>query len=703
MIDAEALAGSQSPNDTGPTMTAQAVSSTPSPKTSTPLTITVRARGDVAGGVWPTMTIRIDGTNIGSTSVTTSTFADYQFDATSLHGGAKVDVVFTNDGRSGSEDRNLYVAYVADAKQTILPQSAGVVYDRGQGNLAFDGVDTVTGTGSMYQAGALRLTWPSTSADPDLARKIDAARFLQQATFGPDMPTINELVNKSYSAWIDEQIAMPITADFVNYVQSKYAKGDAYRPKGSSYTPTWVGQKFWQTAQTGPDALRRKVAFSIHHIFMVSQADANLWMQGRAYANYLDTLNKNAFGNFRTLLQDMAMSPVMGIYLSHMRNRKEDLATGRVPDENFAREIMQLFTIGLHELNNDGTVKLDSQGNPIETYTNADVMALAKVFSGYSWAFPDSQLTEHNFIWGNPDTSAANDTGIDLLPMKVYPGQHSTAEKKLFVGKPWAATIPAGGNATEDLRLALNALYKHPNVGPFISRRMIQRLVTSNPSPAYVARVAQTFNNNGKSVRGDMGAVVKAILLDPEARNAPPAGFGMLREPVTRMVHWMRATGAKSRSGEYMMAWDLDTTSERALWSPTVFGYFRPGFVPPNTTFAASGTTMPEFQIVSESTVAAWINTAELMAGDGVGWNGSKADVYADYAPFAALIDNGNLNALLDRINLVFLAGRMSPTLRQSILDAAVGISSSNVNADLYRARAAIFLTMASPEFMVQK
>ena len=205
-------------------------------------------------------------------------------------------------------------------------------------------------------------------------------------------------------------------------------------------------QAFWKSVAVDDDQLRQRVAFALHQIFMVSQLDSNLYNQARAYAHYVDTLNQQAFGNFRTLMEEMALSPVMAIYLTHLRNRPEDPASGRVPDENFARELMQLFTIGLHELNADGTPKLAADGQPVETYGNADVMALARVFTGWSWGFPDNQLTSANF-WATPNLTATGDIKTDLQRLKAYPGQHSMAEKKLFAGKPWALTIPANGTA----------------------------------------------------------------------------------------------------------------------------------------------------------------------------------------------------------------------------------------------------------------
>jgi uncharacterized protein (DUF1800 family) len=662
----------------------------------------VRARGTSAGGVPPQMTLRVNGVVVGTASVSATEHTDYRFALPELPAGSLIDIVFTNDAWTGGQDRNLFIGLVSQGRRALVPTAGNAVFDRGPGERAFDGLDTVAGHGAMYSNGALRINWPGAMpADPQRPRMQDAARFLQQASFGPTAADLGALLTQPYGAWVDAQMALPYRPDFVGAVDARYALGDAYRPHGARYSASWVGQKFWQTAATGPDQLRKRVAFALHQIFMVSQADSGLWMHQRAYAAYYDLLNRHAFGNFRNLLEDVALSPAMGIYLSHLRNRPEDAATGRVPDENFAREIMQLFTIGLHELNADGSLKRNSRGEPVETYDNQDVMALAKVFTGWSWALPDSELTPNNFRWGGPVYSVAGDRRIDVLPMKAYPGQHSTAAKTLFAGKPWATSIAANGTPQSDLSQALDALFQHPNVGPFISRQLIQRLVTSHPSNAYVGRVAAAFGNNGRGVRGDLGAVVKAILLDAEARNTPPPGFGKLREPVLRVAAWMRALGARSASGDYTLAWELQGAGQRALHAPSVFGYSRPGYVPPNTAFAAIGRTAPEFQTVDESTVAGWINTAEGMAGSGLGWTGGVADVSVDHAALGALARNGDLSLLVDHLDLMLLGGRMSAPLRQAVLQA-LGNIWDGPDAPVHRARAATFLVLASPEYLSQ-
>jgi uncharacterized protein (DUF1800 family) len=660
----------------------------------------VRARTNSSAGSGAALQVRVDGVVVGSAVVHETGFTSYSFDAPNLRAGSTVDVVFA--ASATGEERNLFVAYVTSGSTTLLPAAADAVYDRGDGSAAFDGLDTLPGQPEMWWRGALRLKWPAASAtDSTLARRNDASRLLQQATFGPTPSEIDRLAAMTPDAWITEQLAQPYRPDFTNYIQSKYARGDAYRPLGANYTPTWVAERFWSTAATSPDQLRKRVAFALHHVFMASQVDSNLYHEARAFAAYLDVLNKHALGNFRTLLEEVVLSPAMGLYLSHIRNRKEDQAAGRMPDENCGREVMQLFTIGLHELNLDGTPKLDSNGKPIETYTNADVMAMAKVLTGWSWAFPDNQLTEANFRWGSPDTTAAGDQQIDILKMRAYPGQHSTAEKKLFTGKAQAVTIPANSSAETSLRIALDTLFNHPNAGPFIGRQLIQRLTTSAPSPAYVARVATVFNNNGQGVRGDLAAVVRAVLLDSEARQASAAGFGVLREPVLRVTHWMRAFGATSSTGDYMMAWDLEDVAQRALSAPSVFGYFRPGYVPPNTAFSAQGTTAPEFQIVNESTTAGWVNTVDSMVGLGLGWTGTQRDVSSSLSELTALAARGDGQGLLQYIDLLLFAGRMSAELKQDILDAIGGVGLATPASQLNRARVALLLAMASPEYLV--
>jgi uncharacterized protein (DUF1800 family) len=665
----------------------------------------IRARGTPAGGIAPVLQVRLNGGVLAELSIGNIAFVDHVVAAPGLKAGAAVDLVYTNDASVGGVDRNLFIAYLAGNGTVLLPNATGTTYDRGAGNLALDGLDLVPAQGAMYWGGALRFVWPAQTAQDTAARsaQLRAFRLLQHASFGPEATSLERVVSIGAAAWLNEQIALPHQPDFVNHIDAKFALGDSYRPKGTNYTTNWLAQKFWSNVLNSPDQLRKRVAYALQQIWVVSLADSNQYYQARAYANYLDTLNQHAFGNYRQLMEAVALSPSMGIYLSHMRNRPEDAASARMPDENFARELMQLFSIGLVELNLDGSPKLDANGKPQETYSNADVMALAKVFTGFSWALPDAQLTANNFRWATPDiTKAANDQRLDLLPMKAYPGQHSTVEKKLFSGKAWATTLPAGNSAQADVKAALDTLFNHPNVGPFIGRQLIQRLVSSHPSPAYVARVAAVFNNNGQGVRGDMAAVVKAILLDSEARNDDSTSTAKLREPVLRVAHWMRALGAQSATGEFTMAWELETSGQRALNSPSVFNHYRPGYIPPGTAMAVQRATTPEFQIANESTVAAWVNSAEAMAGTGLGWNGTRNDVYVDYAALGQLVAGGQVDKLINHLDRVLLGGRMNSALRQAILDALTGIP-SDANTATNAARAATFLVLASPAYITQQ
>lgn len=681
----------------GPSMTAQAITQTAG--------FTLRARGTLASNVGPIVQLRVNGIAAGSVEVRASSMTDYTIPIASIPKGAKVELVYNNDAAINGQDRNLFISYVSFGGVSVLPMSTPVVFDRGINAAAFDNLDVLPGTGDIYWSGALRFNWPGpVVVDAARSRRYDGARFLMQATFGPTPAEIERVAGMTYTQWIDSQIAKPFAPRFVPYIEQKYALGDDHRPQGPKYNPAWITQRFWANAATADDQLRQRVAFALHEILMVSQTDSNLWHQARAYGNYLDTLSQHALGNYRTLLQEVALNPTTGIYLSHMRNRKEDPATGRLPDENFAREVMQLFSIGLHELNPDGTQKLDANGKPIETYGNQDVMAMAKAFTGFSWAFPDDQLNENTFRWSNPDLStAAKDQRIDLKKMRAYPGMWSTAEKRIFAGKPWAVTIPAGTNADDSLRMALDAVFNHPNVGPFISKQLIQRLVTSNPSPAYVGRVAAVFNNNGRGVRGDMAAVVKALLLDTEARTVNANKILKMREPVLRISHWMRAMQAKSVTGEYMMPSDGDTLQQRPMYAPSVFSYFRPGYVAPNTRMAAAGVVTPEFQIVSESTTAASANLAESMAGSGLGWTGTARDVAATLTSQINIATSSQVGDLIENLNLLLFAGAMSAELKSNIVEALAGVAGNSTSSNENRVRLALQICLASPEYLIQR
>lgn len=651
------------------------------------------------------MQVRVGGQTVYETEVLSTAYTDHLIDIPTVAAGSAVDIVFTNDANVNGENRNLHVAYAMQGDAVVLPSATFVRYDRGAAEKAFDGVDVVAGQDRMNLSGALRITWPAAATTDTviLAARNEASRFLQQATFGPTAAEIDEVVSIGASRWIARQRALPATSDFVDYFQKQQDQGaDFIPPNGTSYRSAWNVQTFWRTAITAPDPLRKRTAFALQQIFTLSQIDSNLNHHGRAMAGYFDMLNRHAFGNFRQLIEDVALSPATGIYLSHIRNQKEDGA-GRMPDENFAREVMQLFTIGLLELNADGTPKKGADGLPIETYSNADVMALARVFTGWSWGFDAAQMTVNDFRSSSPDYTTTGTARVDLRPMKNYPAFHSLQEKSLFAGKPWAVNIPAGTPGPQSLKLALDGLFNHPNVGPFIGRQLIQRLVTSNPSPAYVTRVAAVFASNNRGARGDLGAVVRAVLLDAEARPASAGpSHGKLREPVLRIAHLMRSFGATSATGRWQLEWDFADQLQRPLNAPSVFGFYRPGYAPPNTALADADLVAPELQIASETTVAAWVNRAESLISSGCGFTGNGPDVTWALTREAQLAAVGP-TALADHLDSSLLAGRMSQTLRRAVIEGVAGVSTMSATRDRDRARVALFLVIASPEYLVQR
>jgi uncharacterized protein (DUF1800 family) len=350
---------------------------------------------------------------------------------------------------------------------------------------------------------------------------------------------------------------------------------------------------------------------------------------------------------------------------------------------------MQLFSIGLVELNTDGTPKLVN-GNPVDTYGMDDIRGLARVFTGWGWGNTGTPDPVNGRFGGNNPA----DPMRRVTPMQFYAQYHSPLEKQ-FLG----VTVPAGTAGPQALKVALDTLFNHPNVGPFLAQRLIQHMVTSNPSPAYVGRVAAAFNNNGKGVRGDLKSTVRAVLFDPEAI-APAAGpsAGKLREPNLRLAAWMRAFGATSLSGEFRLGVLDNQLGQTPMRSPSVFNFFRPGFVPPNTNLAAADLVAPEFQITHEITVAAYANFIQGVIQNGIG---TGSDVRADYTALNGIADNAD--ALLARINLMLTGNSLSSATVTSIRDAVNAIPMTAGNARQNRTQLAIFLAMTSPEFLVQK
>jgi uncharacterized protein (DUF1800 family) len=567
--------------------------------------------------------------------------------------------------------------------QSANSQVQGAVRTAAQAITSFFGESAELATGAITA---------SLSADTIGAAEItasDASLFLGQASFGATAFEINNVMALGADGWLNAQFDVNPSRHrlYMDQAATRLAAG-ANLNEGHFY------QSFWKHTISGSDHLRQRLVYALSQIFVVSFQDGALAVYPRGVACYYDTLGTNVFGNFRQLLEGVATSPMMGLYLSHLGNRPETETS--VPDENFAREIMQLMTIGLYELNQDGSRKL-SGGQPIPTYTHDDVAGLAKVFTGWSWGGGDG--SDYAFTGDTHYLPADR----DCRAMENYGSYHSVSEKK-FLG----TQLSAGGTGSSDLKDALDTLFNHPNVGPFIGRQLIQRLVTSNPSPAYISRVAAAFNNNGSGVRGDMKAVIRAILLDTEARNPVlTQRSGKLREPVLRLANWLRAFNATSQSGNYLI-WNLEDPlngiGQNPLRSPSVFNFFRPNYSPPNTALSDAGLTAPEMQIANDTAVIGYLNFMGLAIPKGIG---SNLDIRPYYGAELSIDDN---DLLVDRINLLLLGGRMSATLHDQIrttLDRIIVVTNSENNtaaaAQANRVYMAIYLTMASPEYLVQK
>ncbi len=536
----------------------------------------------------------------------------------------------------------------------------------------------------------------------EVRRKTNtASRFLHQATFGANEADIKTLQAVGFSGWFARQLAKPAGEPVTLAKVSGDARFDATLDNGQARTAAHATRRdqIWRSMVAGDDQLRQRVAFALSQIFVVSTNSSLVSQRPLGLADYYDMLGRNAFGNFRKLLEDVSLHPVMGVYLSHAKNQKEDPATGRVPDENYAREVMQLFTIGLVDLNQDGTPKPDGNGRSKESYTNNDVTGLAKVFTGWSWG--GASTTATNFAANRYYYIAARDLEAELMPMKQYPAFHSLAEKK-FLG----TVIPANTNGVDSLKIALDALFNHANTGPFIGKQLIQRLVTSNPSPAYVSRVAAKFGNNGRGVRGDMAAVLQAVLLDPEARDDDRArstlGGGKLREPVVRLTNWARAFEATAAT---LDVWEsiasltdvTQSTGQLPLQSPSVFNFYRPGYTPPGSAVARDGMVAPEFQITTEVTTAGYSN----LIASRIFRSPSATLVASGYAKELALASTPD--QLLDRIDAFLTGGLMTDSTRSRILAEVNAIDASTSANRLRRVQIAILLTMHSPEYLVQR
>jgi uncharacterized protein (DUF1800 family) len=516
---------------------------------------------------------------------------------------------------------------------------------------------------------------PPAPPPPAPVSAVQASRFLAQASMGATKAEIARVQSIGYAAWLDEQFALPQQGTRWDWLVSKGFNADTNKNGEAGFDAC-----SWRKLIASPDTLRQRVTLALSEL-IVTAIDGLVGGGGwKAFsaAAWLDMLEANAFGNYRTLLQDVSRSTAMGLFLTFRGNAKADAVKGTLPDENYARELMQLFTIGLQKLNADGSLQL-AVGQPQDTYGQDDIAGLARVFTGWDFDLAGG-------------TTATPD--YHRRPMIQVASRHESGAKT-FLG----TAIPAGTDGAASLALALDALFAHPNTAPFVSRQLIQRLVSSNPSPAYVARVVAVFANDGSGTRGSLRAVVKAILLDDEARTVSTApGGGKLREPILRLLAWARAFNANSATD----AWAIGNTSDPGtrlgqspLRSPSVFNFFRPGYVPPNSGIASAGLVAPEFQITNESSVVGYLNYMQRAVSTGFG------DVLADYTGLLALADNAQ--SLIDELNLVLAAGQIGATNLAAIKTALDSMASGTDTARRNRVQAALLLVLAAPEFLVLK
>ena len=701
------------------------------------------------------------------------------------HTGIRTSLTFTNLGSAQPEQDGAHLHYTTTREIIHHLESGQVVDDvwtfpeAGVGSLGSDQalLDALT-SNSIYvnvhtmnypsgevrgdfhlTQGSIAFTAPS---DPGPAPSYtgtefdrDVERLLSQATYGANDALITEVKTKGLSAWIDEQMNASLTPQslMLSYVKASddwlVARGiaaglpDDRTPLFESLAGGW-----WIQAAAGRDQLRQRVAFALSEIFVVSLANSTVRNRHYGTSDYYDMLARNAFGNFRTLIEDVTLHPIMANYLSMIKNQKYDPATGVSPDENYAREVMQLFSIGLVHLHPDGTLKLDATGQPTATYDNGHITELAKVFTGWSYSKQQANGMPLLSQWNNDGVITDNNNfnyggGLPYgqaafyYPLKMYQTRHDTGVKNIVNG----VTIPAGQSGDADLDVAMDALFNHPNTPSFIARRLIQRLVTSNPSRGYIYRVANKFVNDGSGVRGNLGAVVKAMLTDYEARTqtqTAQSSYGKQREPIVEFLNLYRAMGGTSGTGgnffdtNTLAAYGYTSSSipagtrlmlirpsntvnqslpQSPLNAPSVFNWFEPGYVFPGE-IQNNGLVAPEFQLTNETNAVSNPNyfyglIYGLPSGGsnpgpqpstvtGATSNHTKLSLSLTAAQSA--LTSGGATGLVDFYDRLFCSHQMSTATRDAIITAVNGIT-----GDTEKLRTALYLVINSPDYIIQR
>ena len=565
--------------------------------------------------------------------------------------------------------------------------------------------DGITVTASSQHEGAAPLN--TLNGNGLIAKRAEAGRFLNQATFGPTYDEINLLMEIGIETWIENQFNLPVSeyqsltediwTQYLNrYLDMGYIEDDVYGPWYKHFSYAW-----WTNVVQQQDQLRQRMAYALSQIFVIS-INSDLIDHGVEIAAYYDVLAKHSFGNYRDLLYDVSMNANMGYYLSHLNNPKENEEENIHPDENYAREIMQLFSIGLYELNLDGTRKLDANGDFIPTYDNNDIKQFARVFTGLGMS-----ALKPNVDWTDEPYFGLGIYGGDMsFPMQMYPEFHETGTKELLNGY----VIPADQDPMLDINQTIDHLFNHENVGPFISKQLIQRFIKSNPTPGYVARVATVFNNNGSGERGDLKAVIKAILMDDEARSCNGLDIvneGKLKEPLLRYTHYVRSSPFENPLDLY---WNpgfnfFDATEQIALAAPTVFNFYLPDHTPVGE-LTQQNITAPEFALHNTRTSVAYINQVNQWAVWGAPWWSWEDEIGIETIRInfdGFPVELVEPEDIIDYFDLLYTGGQLTDETRNNIREQITPLYWDPEEDWMYRIMLAHYLLLISPDFVIQK